>query len=374
MRIAAVHLNRIEPLEGSKTAAATAGGVARRSRRSQRSQRVFVIFVSLGTFVRAVGRLDVRLHAPMSQTDFSDLIRPYVIRDGRKFRLKDIDPDDTGGRQLKKNTADEVLQEGVQRLRALQEKLYAQDRWGVLLIFQAMDAAGKDGAIEHVMSGVNPQGCQVYSFKQPSAEELDHDFLWRNLARLPERGRIGIFNRSHYEEVLVVRVHPEFLDRQQLPPELMASSIWQQRYEDINAVERYLARNGYVIRKFFLHISRKEQTERFQKRLDDPAKNWKFSLGDVREQERWKDYMDAYEEVVQHTSATDAPWVVVPANKKWFARIVVAAAIVQALEDLHLSFPQLTPLKRRELEEGRKLLGGRIAERERQTTRSRRTV
>jgi PPK2 family polyphosphate:nucleotide phosphotransferase len=293
----------------------------------------------------------------MARTNFSNLIRRYLVKDGRGFRLKEVDPDDTGGLRLTKNTADELLEEGVQRLRDLQEKLYAQDRWGVLLIFQAMDAAGKDGAIKHVMSGVNPQGCQVYSFKQPSAEELDHDFLWRNLVRFPERGRIGIFNRSHYEEVLVVRVHPEFLERQQIPSELITPDIWKQRYEDINSVERYLARNGYVIRKFFLHISKEEQTERFRKRLDDPAKNWKFSLGDVREQERWKDYMTAYEDAVRHTSTPHAPWLVVPANKKWFARIVVAASIVDALEDLNMSFPPLTPEKQRELKEGRKLLG-----------------
>jgi len=219
----------------------------------------------------------------MAKSRMKTLIEPYVVRNGRHFRLKDVDPGDTAGFKSDKSLADAILQDGVATLQGLQEKLYAQDRWGVLLVFQAMDAAGKDGAIKHVMSGINPQGCQVFSFKQPSSQDLDHDFLWRNLVCLPERGRIGIFNRSYYEEVLVVRVHPELLQRQQIPGELVTKRIWQERYEDINAVERYLARNGYVIRKFFLHLSKKEQAKRFEKRLDEPDKQWKFSLGDLHE-------------------------------------------------------------------------------------------
>lgn len=293
----------------------------------------------------------------MSKSRIEKLIEPYVVRDGRHFRLKDFDPGDTGGFKTDKPLADKVLHEGVTRLCDLQEKLYAQDRWGVLLIFQAMDAAGKDGAIEHVMSGVNPQGCQVFSFKQPSSEDLDHDFLWRNLIRLPERGRIGIFNRSYYEEVLVVRVHPELLEKQQLPRSLVTKRIWKERFEDINAFEQYLARNGYAIRKFFLHLSKKEQAKRFKKRLDEPEKQWKFSLGDLRERDRWKDYQDAYEDAIQQTATAHAPWVVVPADKKWFARWVVAATVIDALEELDLAFPKVTAEKRKELEEGRRLLG-----------------
>ncbi len=238
----------------------------------------------------------------MAKSRMSKLIDRYIVRDGKNFRLKDIDPGDTGGFKTDKSAAEGILKEGVERLCDLQEKLYAQDRWGVLLVFQAMDAAGKDGAIKHVMSGINPQGCQVYSFKQPSSQDLDHDFLWRNLVCLPERGRIGIFNRSYYEEVLVVRVHPELLSKQQIPSELVTKHIWKERYEDINALERYLGRNGYVIRKFFLHLSKKEQAKRFEKRLDEPEKQWKFSLGDLHERERWKDYMDAYEDTIRHTA------------------------------------------------------------------------
>ena len=292
----------------------------------------------------------------MAKTPIEKLIEPYVIRDGHRFRLKDVDPDDTGRLRLSKSAAGALLQDGVARLRGLQEKLYAQDRWGVLLIFQAMDAAGKDGAIEHVMSGVNPQGCQVSSFKQPSAEEIDHDFLWRNLIKLPERGRIGIFNRSYYEEVLVVRVHPAFLQSQRVPRQLLTKHVWTERFEDICAVERYLGRNGFVIRKFFLHISKKEQLQRFKKRLDEPDKNWKFSLGDLHEREHWDEYMHAYEEAIQHTATPHAPWVVVPGNHKWFARIVVAAALVSALEELNLAFPPVDDAKRKELEKGRALM------------------
>jgi PPK2 family polyphosphate:nucleotide phosphotransferase len=292
----------------------------------------------------------------MSKHRFTKLIDRYVVRKGRDFRLSRIDPGDTGGFHPDKELAAQALRQGVERLGELQEKLYAQDRWGVLLIFQAMDAAGKDGAIEHVMSGVNPQGCEVHSFKQPSAEELDHDFLWRSSIRLPERGRIGIFNRSYYEEVLVVRVHPEILENQRLPEPLVTRNIWKERHRDINAFETYLSRNGYVIRKFFLHISRKEQTQRFEKRLDEPAKNWKFSLGDVEEQQHWREYMAAYEDTIRQTATPHAPWVVVPANKKWFARLVVAAAIIDALESLDLAFPALSAAKRREIAAGRRLL------------------
>lgn len=284
------------------------------------------------------------------------LLDPYFVTDGRSFDLDEVDPGDTGNIRASKALAKELLDEGVRRLRDLQEKLYAQDQWGVLLIFQALDAAGKDGAIKHVMSGVNPQGCQVFSFKQPSSEELDHDFLWRAQRRLPERGRIGIFNRSYYEEVLVVRVHPELLQKQKLPRSLVTKHIWDERLEDIVSFERYLARNGYVIRKFFLHMSRMEQLRRFQKRLDEPEKHWKFSLGDLRESERWKDYRKAYEDAIRQTAAPHAPWVVVPADKKWFARIVVATAIIEALEGLDLAFPSVDAARRRELETGRTLL------------------
>jgi PPK2 family polyphosphate:nucleotide phosphotransferase len=292
----------------------------------------------------------------MAKSRISKLVEPYIVRDGRDFQLKDFDPGDTGGLQIEKEQAGSVLQEGVTRLGDLQEKLYAQDRWGVLLVFQAMDAAGKDGVIKHVMTGINPQGCQVYSFKQPSSEDLDHDFLWRNLVCLPERGRIGIFNRSYYEEVLVVRVHPDLLSKQKLPSELVTQKIWKERYEDINAFERYLARNGYVIRKFFLHISKKEQGKRFEKRLDEPDKQWKFSLSDVTEREHWKEYQDAYEDTIRHTATKHAPWVVVPSNKKWFARWVVAATVIDALEELNLAYPKVTPAKQLELQKGRRML------------------
>ena len=285
----------------------------------------------------------------------------YRVDKPGKFRLKDCDADDTMGLGKEaKGRATELLQAGVDHLAALQEKLYAQDRWGVLLVFQAMDAAGKDGTIKHVMSGINPQGCQVHSFKSPSAEELDHDFLWRTNCRLPERGRIGIFNRSYYEEVLVVRVHPEFLERQKLPPKLVTKKIWDERYEDINAYERYLARNGFVIRKFFLNVSKEEQKKRFLERLENPAKNWKFSLADAQERGFWNDYMDAYQAMIRATSQPHAPWYVVPADNKWFARLVVAAAVIDALEGLGLAFPKVDEAKRKELAAARAaLLGGR---------------
>ena len=234
-------------------------------------------------------------------------------------------------------------------LAQLQERLYAQDRWAILLIFQAMDAAGKDGAIKHVMSGVNPQGCQVHSFKAPSDEELDHDYLWRCLKALPERGRIGIFNRSYYEEVLVVRVHKALLERQKLPPSLITKSIWDERYEDIRNVERYLVRNGVLIRKFFLHVSKKEQKKRFLERLDNPDKNWKFSMADAKERAYWDDYQEAYEDMIRATASKQAPWYVVPADNKWFTRVVVAAAIIDALGSLDLKFPVVDDEKKKEL-------------------------
>jgi PPK2 family polyphosphate:nucleotide phosphotransferase len=275
---------------------------------------------------------------------------PYRLTDGKKFRLKDVDPWDTGELTAEdKPEAKEALEAGVEALAELQERLYAQDRWAVLLIFQAMDAAGKDGAIKHVMSGVNPQGCQVHSFKAPSSEELDHDYLWRCMKNLPERGRIGIFNRSYYEEVLVVRVHPELLAGQKLPKSLITKSIWEDRYEDIKNVERYLARNGILIRKFFLHVSKKEQKERFLERLDNPDKNWKFSMGDAQERAHWDDYQKAYEDMLRATASKHAPWYVVPADNKWFTRVVVAAAIIDALGSLDLEFPEVSDDKKKEL-------------------------
>jgi PPK2 family polyphosphate:nucleotide phosphotransferase len=282
-------------------------------------------------------------------------VERYRVDDGKGFRLKDHDPGDSHGIQSK-TQAEKMLARGVVRLAELQEKLYAQDRWAVLLIFQAMDAAGKDGAIKHVMSGINPQGCQVYSFKSPTSEELDHDFLWRTARCLPERGRIGIFNRSYYEEVLVVRVHPEFLEKQKLPPRLVGRRVWDERYEDIAAHERYLARNGVVIRKFFLHVSRAEQKRRFLDRLQRPEKNWKFSSADAKERGHWKAYMRAYEDMIRATAAAHAPWIVVPADKKWFARLVVAAAVGDALQELNLAFPEVTDAQRKELAAARRAL------------------
>jgi len=285
------------------------------------------------------------------------LVAPFRIEDGDGFRLKDIDPGETLG--IKKERAKEALQEqGVTLMRDLQEKLYAQDRWAVLLIFQAMDAAGKDGTIKHVMSGINPQGCQVYSFKSPTSEDMDHDFLWRTSCRLPERGRIGIFNRSYYEEVLVVRVHEELLRAQKLPSRLVTKHIWKERFEDINALERYLARNGTAILKFFLHVSKKEQERRFLSRLDEADKHWKFSLADIRERGHWDDYMKAYEEMIRNTAAPHAPWFVVPADHKWFTRVIVAAAIIATLQGLDLAFPKVDAARRRDLEAARDVLKG----------------
>ncbi len=287
------------------------------------------------------------------KADPSRFVAPFTITSGRNFRLKHFNPRDTRGLKDKVE-AEHALAAGVERLAVLQEKLYAQNRSGVLLVFQAMDAAGKDSAIDHVMSGVNPQGCQVFSFKAPSAEELNHDFLWRTTRCLPERGRIGIFNRSYYEEVLVVRVHPGLLTAQRLPRP--TKRIWNERFEDISAFERYLARNGYVIRKFFLNVSKSEQKQRFLARIDEPEKNWKFSLGDAKERGAWKDYMAAYEDAIRHTASKNAPWIVVPADRKWFARLVVAEAIIEALESLHLAFPDLDETRKKELAAARRTL------------------
>jgi PPK2 family polyphosphate:nucleotide phosphotransferase len=275
------------------------------------------------------------------------LSRPYRIDDGRHFRLKHVDTGDTGS--LHKRDAHRHLKQGIERLAEMQDKLYAQDRWAVLLVMQAMDAAGKDSTIKHVMTGVNPQGCDVVSFKQPSAEELDHDFLWRVARRLPERGRIGIFNRSYYEETLVVRVHPDRLAAERLPPRLVNRKIWDERFDDINGFERYLTRNGVVVRKFFLHVSREEQRKRFLARLEEPGKNWKFSSADLLERERWDDYMAAYEDTIRNTSTPHAPWYVVPADHKWFTRLVVADAIVDTLQNLRVGYPKVDAAKRKEL-------------------------
>ena len=282
---------------------------------------------------------------------------PYKITKGRKFRLGDVDPADTGGLGSEaKPRAKEALAMGVEALAGLQERLYAQDRWAVLLIFQAMDAAGKDGAIKHVMSCVNPQGCQVYSFKAPSSEDLDHDYLWRCMKALPERGRIGIFNRSYYEEVLVVRVHAELLRHQKLPPALVTKRIWKERCDDMRAFERYLTHNGVIVRKFFLHVSKREQKRRFLERLDDADKNWKFSAADARERTFWDQYMEAYEDMIRRTATKDSPWYVVPADNKWFTRVVVAAAVIDALASLNLKFPRVDEAKKRELARARRML------------------
>jgi PPK2 family polyphosphate:nucleotide phosphotransferase len=283
--------------------------------------------------------------------------KPFRVTDGKDFRLKDIDPGDTldlGSED--KPRAKEALVMGVEALAELQDMLYAQDSWAVLLIFQAMDAAGKDGTIKHVMSGVNPQGCQVTSFKSPSPEDLDHDYLWRCVKNLPPRGHIGIFNRSYYEETLVVRVHPEYLERQKIPPELVTKDIWKERFKDIRSFERYLTGNGVVIRKFFLHVSKKEQKKRFLARLENPEKNWKFSASDLKERESWDDYQDAYEDMIRHTATEDAPWYVVPADNKWFSRVVVAAAVVSTLGSLDLAYPKVGPEKLKELAAARRAL------------------
>ena len=286
------------------------------------------------------------------------LANTYRIDKGKHFRLKEFDPADTGHWKSKEH-CEEALQQQVLRTAELQDKLYAQDSWAVLLIFQAMDAAGKDGAIKHVMSGVNPQGCQVYSFKAPSEVELQHDFLWRTTRDLPERGHIGIFNRSYYEEVLVVRVHPEILKGQKTPPVLVGKKIWDERFEDICCFERHMARSGTVIRKFFLHVSKKEQKKRFLERLDQPEKNWKFSAGDVKERACWEDYQDAYEDMILNTATEHAPWYVVPADNKWFTRLVISTVIVDTLESLDLKYPKVDEEKRKQLEAAKKQLAGK---------------
>jgi PPK2 family polyphosphate:nucleotide phosphotransferase len=286
-----------------------------------------------------------------------EFAEPYRVSGGEKFRLRKCDPSDTGRLTSEsKEDAQNALRTGVQALADLQEMLYASDRWGLLLIFQAMDAAGKDGAIKHVMSGINPQGCQVFSFKAPSAEELDHDFMWRCYRNLPERGRIGIFNRSYYEEVLVVRVHSDLLARQKIPSELVGKRIWDERLADIRGFEDYLSRNGFVIRKFFLNVSYEEQRRRFLDRLDRPEKHWKFSTSDVREREHWNEYMAAYEDMIRHTASAAAPWYVVPADKKWYTRLVVAAAVIDAMAPLHLGYPKVSAKQRKEIVKARKML------------------
>jgi len=286
------------------------------------------------------------------------LVDPYRVADGERFRLKDFDPCDTG-KLHSKEAAAEMLDDGVKLLSRMQEKLYAQDRWSLLIVMQAMDAAGKDGAIKHVMSGVNPQGCDVHSFKAPSPEELDHDYLWRAHKAVPERGKIGIFNRSYYEEVLVVRVHEHLLAAQKIPESLIAKNIWEERFEDIRRFERYLTRNGVVVVKFFLHLSRKEQKKRFLERLDDSKKNWKFSMADVKERGFWKDYQAAYDEMIRNTATRHAPWYVVPADNKWYTRLVVASAIIDTLDGLNLRFPDADAEVKKELQ---KVRAGLLAE------------
>jgi len=281
----------------------------------------------------------------------------FRVTKGKGFHLSDFDPADTLGMKSEaKSAAGDLLRQGVDEISRLQEMLYAQDRWGVLLIFQAMDAAGKDGTIKHVLSGVNPQGCEVSAFKAPSSEELDHDFLWRCSKRLPERGRLGIFNRSYYEETLVVRVHPEFLAKEKLPPRLVGKHIWKERFEDIRHFERYLHRNGIVVRKFFLHLSKKEQRRRFLERLENPEKHWKFSSADARERECWDSYMEAYEDMIGHTATDVAPWYVVPADNKWFTRLVVSSVVIETLSSLGLKFPEVDRSRLKELASARAAL------------------
>jgi len=286
-----------------------------------------------------------------------DLAKPFRVANGERFRMKDVDPGDTlGFKSEAQPRAKEALASGVQTLAELQDRLYAQDKWAVLLIFQAMDAAGKDGTIKHVMSGVNPQGCQVYSFKSPSAEDLDHDYLWRCMKCLPNRGHIGIFNRSYYEEALVVRVHPEFLAKQKIPPRLVTKRIWKERFQDIRCFERYLGRNGLVVAKFFLHVSKKEQKRRFLERAEEPKKNWKFSGSDMAERDHWDEYLDAYEDMIRNTATKDSPWYVVPADNKWFTRVVVAAAVVDTLDSLDLAYPKVDDARLAEIASARKAL------------------
>ncbi len=285
------------------------------------------------------------------------LAKPYRVDHGKKFRLKDFDSGDTGD-QKSEDHAKELLERGIASLTELQDKLYAQDRWGVLIIFQGMDAAGKDGLVKHVMSGLNPEGCQVYSFKTPSEEELNHDYMWRSMQRIPERGKIGIFNRSYYEEVLIVRVHKQIFANERIPASLVGKDLWKDRFQDMNALERYLGRNGIVVRKFFLNLSKKEQKQRFLDRLDQPDKNWKISSSDFAERDYWDDYMKAYEEMVVNTATRHAPWYVVPADNKWYTRVVVAAALVETLEDLNLNYPKVNAAKRKELKAAKAILVG----------------
>ncbi|MEI6749840.1 MAG: polyphosphate kinase 2 family protein [Bacteroidota bacterium] len=271
------------------------------------------------------------------------LSKPYCVGDGKNFQLKNYKTEDKSGVFIEaKSLAQETLLTGVQILAAMQDKLYAQDKWSLLLIFQAMDAAGKDGAIKHVMSGINPQGCQVFSFKSPNAEELDHDYLWRCMRNLPERGRIGIFNRSYYEEVLVVRVHEEIIKSQRIPDSLITKDIWKDRMRDIRHFEEYLHRNGTLIVKFFLNVSKKEQKKRFIERIDNPEKNWKFSSADAHERKYWDDYMNAYEDMIRNTSTENSPWYVVPADDKPYARIVISSAIIHSLDSMELEYPKLS--------------------------------
>ncbi|HET6930453.1 MAG TPA: polyphosphate kinase 2 family protein [Candidatus Acidoferrum sp.] len=285
------------------------------------------------------------------------LIKPYVVKTGENFRLKNHDPAETHGlKSGDKPEAKRLTDEGVQLLSEMQDKLHAQSNWGLLLIFQAMDAAGKDSTIKHVMSGVNPQGVDVFAFKEPSSGELAHDFMWRTNRCLPARGKIGIFNRSYYEEVLVVRVHPEILDKENIPTELRREHFWKHRYEDINAFEKYLTRNGIAIRKFFLNVSRKEQKRRFLERLDNPDKNWKFSAADVEERKYWDEYQAAYEKMIRNTASECAPWVVVPADNKWFSRLLVVATIVDALSEMNLEYPKVSKAKLTALQAARKEL------------------
>jgi PPK2 family polyphosphate:nucleotide phosphotransferase len=288
------------------------------------------------------------------------LCAPYRVENGQRFRLKDFDPGDTMGLESEdKPRAKEGLAAGIHALAELQDKLYAQDHWALLVIFQAMDAAGKDGAIKHVMSGVNPQGCEVFSFKTPSAEDLDHDYLWRCMKCLPNRGTIGIFNRSYYEETLIVRVHPEFLAKQKLPPELVTKDIWKERFQDIRCFERYLARNGIITIKFFLHVSKKEQKRRFLERIERPEKNWKFSASDAAERRHWDEYMEAYEDMIRNTATRDSPWYIIPADNKWFTRLVVSAAVIEALASLKLRYPEVDSEKLKELAAAKRALTAR---------------
>lgn len=289
-----------------------------------------------------------------------ELARMFRVGDGTKFSLDRFDPADTNGLDIDKSEAKELLASNMDKMRKLQERLYAEGKWAILIVLQAMDAGGKDSAIEHVMSGINPQGCEVRSFKVPSPNELKHDFLWRHARVLPERGRIGIFNRSHYEEVLVVRVHPQILDNQSLPAKLIDDGIWERRFQDIRSFEKHLANNGTVVLKFFLHISKEEQAKRFLDRIDEPEKNWKFSFGDLEERKLWDRYMEAYEDMIRNTAREYAPWHVVPSDSKWFSRLVISAALVEALERIDPQFPELSEEDRQKMKDARDSFAGEI--------------